>query len=95
MAALLNFDPSSLGESQVTESPPKSPSTTADKAAKLGDIAKQLEAPIERLVIDCDGIRTTLEPIVDTLPTGLKHTLWPTQPTMASFVKTCWQLRRT
>ena len=78
MAALLNFDPSSLGESLVTESPATSPSTTADMVTKLRDIAKQLEAPIERLVIGCDGIRTALEPIVDTLPSGLKQALRPT-----------------
>jgi len=46
--------------------------------AKLWDIAKQLEAPIERLVIDSDGIRTAFEPIVDTLPSGLKQALRPT-----------------
>ncbi|WVZ81177.1 hypothetical protein U9M48_028588 [Paspalum notatum var. saurae] len=69
-ASLLNFDPSTIGESLVTESPPTSPTT--DVTLNLEEIAKQLEAPIEKLVVACDGIRTALEPIADMLPSGLK-----------------------
>ncbi|WVZ94100.1 hypothetical protein U9M48_040037 [Paspalum notatum var. saurae] len=75
-ASLLNFDPSTIGESLVTESPPTSP--TADVTSNLEEIAKQLEAPIEKLVVACDGIRTALEPIVDMLPSSLKQVLRPT-----------------
>ncbi|WVZ81064.1 hypothetical protein U9M48_028489 [Paspalum notatum var. saurae] len=75
-ASLLNFDPSTIGESLVTESPSSSPTT--DVTSSLEEIAKQLEAPIEKLVVACDGIRTALEPIVDMLPSGLKQVLRPT-----------------
>ncbi|WVZ84675.1 hypothetical protein U9M48_031680, partial [Paspalum notatum var. saurae] len=69
-ASLLNFDPSTSGESLVTESPPTT--LTIDVISNLEEIAKQLEAPIEKLVVACDGIRTALELIVDMLPSGLK-----------------------
>ena len=46
--------------------------------SNLEEIAKQLEAPIEKLVVACDGIRTALEPIADMLPSGLKQVLRPT-----------------
>ncbi|WVZ94111.1 hypothetical protein U9M48_040047, partial [Paspalum notatum var. saurae] len=75
-ASLLNFDPSTIGESLVTESPPTSP--TADVTSNLEEIAKQLEAPIEKLVVACDGIRTALEPIVDMPPSSPKQVLRPT-----------------
>ncbi|WVZ80832.1 hypothetical protein U9M48_028279, partial [Paspalum notatum var. saurae] len=74
--SLLNFDPSTIGEPLVTESPPTSP--TADVTLNLEEIAKQLEAPIEKLVVACDGIRTALEPIADMFPLGLKQVLRPT-----------------
>ncbi|WVZ71029.1 hypothetical protein U9M48_019656 [Paspalum notatum var. saurae] len=64
-ASLLNFDPSTIGKSLVSESPPTSPTT--DVTLNIEDIAKQLEAPIEKLVVACDGIRTALEPIADML----------------------------
>ncbi|WVZ63698.1 hypothetical protein U9M48_013311, partial [Paspalum notatum var. saurae] len=51
VASLLNFDPSTIGESLVTESPPMTPTT--DVTSKLEEIAKQLEAPIEKLVVAC------------------------------------------
>ncbi|WVZ84880.1 hypothetical protein U9M48_031852, partial [Paspalum notatum var. saurae] len=75
-ASLLNFNPSTIGESLVTESPPMT--LTTDVTSNLKEIAKQLEAPIEKLVVTCDGIRTDLEPIVDMLPSGLKQVLHPT-----------------
>ncbi|WVZ51591.1 hypothetical protein U9M48_002722, partial [Paspalum notatum var. saurae] len=75
-ASLLNFDPSTIDESLVTESPPTSPTT--DVTLNLEEIAKRLEAPIEKLVVACDGIRTALELIADTLPSGLKQVLRPT-----------------
>jgi len=59
----------------VTESLPTSPTT--DVTLNLVEIAKQLEAPIEKLVVACDGIRTALEPIADMLPLGLKQVLRP------------------
>ncbi|WVZ51559.1 hypothetical protein U9M48_002694 [Paspalum notatum var. saurae] len=74
-ASLLNFDPSTIGESLVTESPPMT--LTTDVTSNLKEIAKQLEAPIEKLVVACDGIRTALEPIIDMLPSGLKQVLRP------------------
>ncbi|WVZ58212.1 hypothetical protein U9M48_008500 [Paspalum notatum var. saurae] len=73
VASLLNFDPSTIGESLVTESPPTSPTT--DVTLNLEEIAKQLDAPIEKLVIACDGIRTALEPIADMLLSSLKQVL--------------------
>ncbi|WVZ80850.1 hypothetical protein U9M48_028295 [Paspalum notatum var. saurae] len=75
VASLLNFDPSTIGESLVTESPPTSPTTTANVTSNLKEIAKQLEAPIEKLVVACDGIRTAFEPIADVLPSCLKQVL--------------------
>ncbi|WVZ93361.1 hypothetical protein U9M48_039348 [Paspalum notatum var. saurae] len=75
-ASLLNFDPSTIGDSLVTESPPFTP--PADVTLNLKDIAKQLETPIEKLVIACDGIRMALEPIIDMLPLSLKKALRPT-----------------
>ena len=57
----------------MTENPPKSP--TIDITLNLEEIAKQLEAPIEKLVVACDGIRAALEPIADMLPSGLKQVL--------------------
>ncbi|WVZ75730.1 hypothetical protein U9M48_023763, partial [Paspalum notatum var. saurae] len=73
VAALLNFDPSSIGESLATKSPPTLPMTASDVISKLGDIAKQLETPIEQLVIECDRICTALELIADVLPTSMKQ----------------------
>ncbi|WVZ53490.1 hypothetical protein U9M48_004421 [Paspalum notatum var. saurae] len=75
-ASLLNFNTSTIGESLVIESPPTSP--TADVTSNLEEIAKQLEAPIEKLVVACDGILMALEPIVDMLPSSLKQALRPT-----------------
>ncbi|WVZ89907.1 hypothetical protein U9M48_036255, partial [Paspalum notatum var. saurae] len=75
-ASLLNFDASTIGESLVTESPPTTFMT--DVTSNLKEIAKQLEAPIEKLVVACDGIRTALKPIIDKLPSGLKQVLRPT-----------------
>ncbi|WVZ52403.1 hypothetical protein U9M48_003461, partial [Paspalum notatum var. saurae] len=74
-ASLLNFDPSTIGESLVSKSPSTSPTT--DVTLNLKEIAKQLEAPIEKLVVACDGIRTALEPIAEMLPSGLKQMLRP------------------
>ncbi|WVZ83991.1 hypothetical protein U9M48_031077, partial [Paspalum notatum var. saurae] len=74
-ASLLNFDPSTIGESLVTKSPPRSPTTNV--TLNLTEIAKQLEAPIEKLVVACDGIRTALELIADMLPSSLKQVLRP------------------
>ncbi|WVZ93833.1 hypothetical protein U9M48_039787, partial [Paspalum notatum var. saurae] len=75
-ASLQNFDPSTIGESLVTESPHTT--LTTDVTSNLKEIAKQLEAPIEKLVVAYDGIRTALEPIIDVLPSGLKQVLRPT-----------------
>ncbi|WVZ93736.1 hypothetical protein U9M48_039693 [Paspalum notatum var. saurae] len=75
-ASLLNFDPSTIGESLVTKSSPTT--LTTDVTLNLKEIAKQLEAPIEKLVIACDGICMALEPIIDVLPSGLKQVLRPT-----------------
>ena len=60
----------------MTESPPTTP--PADVTSNLKEIAKQLEAPIEKLVVACDGIRTALESIADVLPSSLKQVLRPT-----------------
>ncbi|WVZ81713.1 hypothetical protein U9M48_029058, partial [Paspalum notatum var. saurae] len=73
--SLLNFDPSAIGESLVTESPPTT--LTTDVTTNLKEIAKQLEAPIEKLFVACDGICTALEPIIDMLPSSLKQMLRP------------------
>ncbi|WVZ93756.1 hypothetical protein U9M48_039713, partial [Paspalum notatum var. saurae] len=75
-ASLLNFDPSTIGESLVTESPPMT--LTTDVTTNLKEITKQLEAPIEKLVVACDGICTALEPIIDVLLSSLKQVLRPT-----------------
>ncbi|WVZ89912.1 hypothetical protein U9M48_036260 [Paspalum notatum var. saurae] len=75
-ASLLNFDPSTIRESLVTESLPMSPTT--DVTSNLEEITKKLETPIEKLVVTCDGIRTALDPIVEMLPLGLKQVLRPT-----------------
>ncbi|WVZ89706.1 hypothetical protein U9M48_036075, partial [Paspalum notatum var. saurae] len=76
VASLFNFDPSTIGESLVTESRPTT--LTTDVTSNLKEIAKQLEAPIEKLVVACDGIRTALERIIDVLPSSLKQVLQPT-----------------
>ncbi|WVZ75976.1 hypothetical protein U9M48_023987 [Paspalum notatum var. saurae] len=75
VASLLSFDPSTIGESLVTESPPTT--LTTDVTSNLKEIAKQLEGTIEKLVVACDGIRTALESIIHMLPSGLKQVLRP------------------
>ena len=60
----------------MTESPPST--LPADVTSNLKNIAKQLETPIEKLVVACGGIRTALEPIIDMLPPSLKQALRPT-----------------
>ncbi|KAJ1257293.1 hypothetical protein BS78_K109100 [Paspalum vaginatum] len=78
VANLLDFDPSTLGETLMIESLPASPSSAAHLVAKLEDIVKRLEVPIEQLVVDCDEIRSAFEPIADALPSDLKRALRPT-----------------
>ncbi|WVZ70097.1 hypothetical protein U9M48_018793, partial [Paspalum notatum var. saurae] len=74
-ASLFNFDPSTICEYLVTESPPTT--LTTDVTSNLKEIAKHQEALIQKLVVACDGIRTALEQIIDVLPSSLKQMLRP------------------
>ncbi|WVZ49932.1 hypothetical protein U9M48_001247, partial [Paspalum notatum var. saurae] len=78
VSSLLDFDPSSVGEPLIADSPSISPLIAAVIATKIEDIIKQLETSIEQLVINCEEIRVLFESIADELPVNLKQILRPT-----------------
>ncbi|WVZ63094.1 LOW QUALITY PROTEIN: hypothetical protein U9M48_012759 [Paspalum notatum var. saurae] len=80
LSVLLNFDPSTLdiGLGQEQEKVPSPPmSVPADVATRLQEMTRLLDHSIMQLVKDNEVLCTTLEPVIDQLPSDLKQVIRP------------------